>query len=93
MFEDEEQIKDFLEVIGEFANLEIDQEEEAEEEHTDGLSFKGLIGNQKILQLKDNVIPKGLVPLERLFNANDAANNPKKIDLEEDLKECDPGTN
>jgi len=92
MFEDEEHIKYFLELVGEFSGLEIDQEEEVEEEHSNMKILKVSVGNHKILQLKDNVIPKGLVPLEKLFNANDVGMNPKKADLEEDLEECNLGT-
>jgi len=84
VFEDDEQIKRFLEMVGEFSNLEIDQEDESEElqEELSNRKFplKDSIGNQKIVELKNNVIPKGLVPLERLFNANDVVVHEKKID-------------
>lgn len=40
VFYDEEQIKDFLELIGEFSSLEIDQEEEVEEGHTNRTIFE-----------------------------------------------------
>lgn len=53
VFKDEEQIKRFLERVGEFSNVEIDQEDESEEfqeelSHTK-LPFKDSIRNQKIV--------------------------------------------
>ena len=38
---------------------------------------QNLIGGKEILHLKNNTIPKGLVPLEELFGNNDVAKNPK----------------
>lgn len=35
-----------------------------------------LVGNE-IIQLKRNIVAKGLVPLEELFDENDVAQNPK----------------
>ena len=32
---------------------------------------------KEIIELKNNCIPKGLVPLEKLFDNNDVAKNPK----------------
>ena len=38
----------------------------------------------KVIQWKNNCIPKGLIPLEKLFDHNDVATNPKiKFDEEE----------
>ena len=33
--------------------------------------FKNSIGGHDVVELKGNYIPKGLVPLERLFSNND----------------------
>lgn len=38
------------------------------------------------------MIPKVLVPLERLFNINDVDVHASKTDSEEDLEDCDLGT-
>eukprot|EP00253_Pinus_taeda_P036414 PITA_36414 len=40
----------------------------------------------EVLQLKDNVIPKGLIPLEELFDQDDVARNPSLVPTEKDLK-------
>ena len=95
-FDDEEQIKDFLEMLGEFSNLEIDQEDGIEgvqeDESSKNLPLKNSIGDQKIMQLKNNVIPKGLVPLERLLNTNDVVIDTKKTNSEDGLEDCNLGT-
>jgi hypothetical protein len=44
------------------------------------------------VQLKNNIIPKGLVLLEKIFDENDVARNPKIIENDEDVKDCDIGT-
>jgi hypothetical protein len=40
-----------------------------------------------ILQLKNNIIPKGLVPLEKFFDENDVDRNPKITENEKDVKD------
>jgi len=92
VFEDEEQIKRFMEVIGEFSNSVIDQEDE---EITDEKQVKFMdeyIVGHKILQLKGNTISRGLVLLERLFNSNDVADKPTKQGLEEKVEDCNIDT-
>jgi hypothetical protein len=39
------------------------------------------------VHLKNNIIPKGLVPLETFFENNDVAKNPKIIANDEDIKD------
>jgi hypothetical protein len=39
------------------------------------------------VQLKNNIIPKGLVPLEKLFDENDVARNPKITVNDEDVED------
>lgn len=71
-----------MEVIGEFSNLVIDQEDEdVVDEHQ--FSWGETIAGHKILQLKGNTIPKGLVSLKRFFNPNDVATKPVEKGLEE----------
>jgi len=91
VFEDEEQIKCFMEVIGEFLDLVIDQDDE-EMTCEQQAGWEETIIGHKILQLKGNIIPKGLVPLERLFNSNDVATKPTKQELEEDVEDYNIGT-
>lgn len=70
MFEDEEQTKCFMDVAWEFSNLVIDQEDDEVIEEQQKNWEETIIGH-KNLQLKRNTIPKGLVPLEKIFNLND----------------------
>lgn len=57
VFEDEEKIKKFLEIIGEFSPSKIDQEEkgenvEGEEEVEEDLPWKDSVADHKIVHLK-----------------------------------------
>ena len=56
-------------------SLKIDQENETLEECPHP-QLKNRIGQENIVQLPNNHIPKGLVPLEKLFDHNDV---PHKI--------------
>ena len=40
------------------------------------------LGNKEIIQLKNNSFPKGLVPLEELFDHNDVAKPPGVVPSE-----------
>ena len=81
------QIKRFLELSGEFVNTHIDAEndngenfqddEEPEKEKGGAEKLKGTFGGKDIIQLKNNFIPRGLIPLEIFFDQNDVAKNPK----------------
>lgn len=46
----------------------------------------------EVLQLKDNVIPRGLGPLEELFDFNDVAKNPKMEPIGADIEEYNIGS-
>jgi hypothetical protein len=48
--------------------------------------------NHKILQLKNNFIPKGLVPLEKLFDRNDVPIKPIVHPKDENVDDCNIGT-
>ena len=61
-FEDDIEINNFLELTSEFSNLLIDQDEDEEVEQVDEYS-KNDIAGQKIIELKGNFIPKGLITL------------------------------
>ena len=63
MFEDDEQVKRFLETVGEFSNVEIDDCETDETEGFPGNKWEDKIAGNKVLQLKGNIIPRGLVPV------------------------------
>jgi hypothetical protein len=81
VFEDGNQIKSFLKMEDGFENLNIDEEYCDEEVDAivfikDGY-FENHIVGRDIVQLKSNIIPKGLVPLDKLFDNNDVASSPK----------------
>ena len=46
----------------------------------------------EILDLKDNFLPKGLNPLEDLFDSNDVPKKPKMEPVKSDIEECNIGT-
>jgi hypothetical protein len=50
------------------------------------------IAGREIIQLKNNTIPKGLVPLEKLFDDNDVAKNPRVTPNEAEVDDFNIGT-
>lgn len=92
VFEDDEQINNFLTMIENFEDSEIDQESEQTDQNEDLKNLKKSIGDQKIIQLKDNILPKGLVPLKILFDSNDVALDQKKVSQEGEMEDCNLGT-
>jgi ribonuclease HI len=72
VFEDDLEIQNFLQTVDEFSALHIDQDPDPEGEPHPEL-FANKIANHQIIQLPNNHIPRGLVPLERLFDKNDVA--------------------
>ena len=81
---------------GEFANLNIDEEYCGEEEDavvfTNDGYFKNHIVGKDIVHLKSNIIPKGLVPLDKLFENNDMVRSPKITVNDGDVEDCNIGT-
>jgi hypothetical protein len=72
VFEDDLELKFFLETTDEFSALHIDQDHDLEiTPHAD--VFLNKIANHHIVKLPSNHIPKGLVCLEILLDGNDAA--------------------
>ena len=70
VFEDDIVIKRCLEMTGEFSNSLIDQEQDDGTEDNES-SAENEIAGHKVIELKSNFIPKGLVPLERIFSKDD----------------------
>ena len=91
VFEDEEQMKRFLETVGEFSNMEIDDEEEVESEDISKRNWEEKVAGKKVLQLKGNIIPRGLVPLERLFDKNDVSLQLSKVVEENQVEDLNLG--
>jgi len=65
VFQDDEEIKDFLLNKGKFKETSIDVDND--EGKGNGLD-EAQINEMDVLQLKNNVIPKGLIPLEEMFD-------------------------
>ena len=80
VFEDDAELTRFLGVVDEFADLQIDNENENDEEDSKP-KLRNRFGSHEIIQLSTNRIPKGLVPLEKLFDHNDVA---VKLEKKED---------
>jgi hypothetical protein len=54
--------------------------------------FSEYMVGHKFLQLKNNFIPKGLVPLEQLFDRNDVPIKPTVCPKDDNVEECNIGT-
>jgi hypothetical protein len=69
VFEADNEIKNFIESVDEFFDLHIDQDHDYESNpHAD--VFLNKFSNHHIFQLPSSHIPKGLVPLEMVFDGN-----------------------
>jgi ribonuclease HI len=91
VFEDDLEIKIFLETVDEFFDLHIDQDQDTEENPYADIFLNKIVGHH-IVQLPSNHIPKGLVPLERLFDRNDVVVKVKNSTEDVDVTECNLGT-
>ena len=54
--------------------------------------MKGTLGGKDIIQLKSNFIPRGLIPLEKLFDHNDVAKDPKVKPADNAIEDRNIGT-
>jgi len=61
VLQDDEEINEFLQNEGKFKDTSIDVEYDDNEADIE-------VNQMEVLQLKDNIIPKGLIPLEELFD-------------------------
>jgi hypothetical protein len=91
VFEDDLEIKRFIESVDEFSALHIDRDHNSEGDPPPQV-FLNKIANHHIVQLPRNHIPKGLVPLESLFNGNDVAVKGEVSNEDDDVAECNIGT-
>jgi hypothetical protein len=72
VFKDDEEIQRFLKNIEEFSNISIDQDDKDGEVEVHAADFlQDNVAGHKIIELKTNHMPKGLVPLEKIFDHND----------------------
>jgi hypothetical protein len=90
VFKDDEEIQRFLKTIEEFSNISIDQDDEDGEAEIHAAEvLQDTIVGHKIIELKTNHLPKGLVPLERLFDHNDVSRKAVIQTEETDVVDCD----
>jgi ribonuclease HI len=87
VFEDDLEIKRFLETVDKFLALHIDQDPDSEINPHTG-AFLNKIVDHHIVQFPNNHIPKGLVPLGRIFDKNDVAAKGKTSNDDVDVAEC-----
>jgi hypothetical protein len=97
VFDDDEKIKKFIEVIVEFENIHVysDDEEEydpmTEGEIHNTSRFSEYMAEHKFLQLKNNFIPKGLMPMEHHFDRNDVPVKTTVLPKDDNIEECNIG--
>jgi ribonuclease HI len=81
VYEDDDEINRFLQVVDEFSDMHVDQQNlNVEESQKPKLKQKS--SQHDIAQLPKNYIPLGLVPPEKLFDHNDIPYNPDKKEKE-----------
>lgn len=67
------------------------EKEDNTEPIPESLGYLTRLAGKDIIQLKTNTIPKGLVPLEDLFDSNDVAKNPKVSPNDAKVEDCNIG--
>jgi hypothetical protein len=103
VFGNDDQIDDFLQCKNDFECTNIDLECEDANVNNSDFEFDsvntidlGDLGDDEIgtefLQLKRNILPRGLVPSEDLFDCNDVAKKPKIEAHRQEVEECNIGT-
>ena len=93
VFEDDKQICIFLVMAGEFENTHIDEENlfMYEDQNSASQEYLNVIIEEEILQLK-NCIPKGLVPLEDIFDKNGITKTLKVTPNSDEVEDYNKGT-
>jgi hypothetical protein len=96
VFSDDLELQIFLHTVDEFSNISIDQESqegeknEVENQQTSHL-LKTIVGHD-IVEMKTNHIPRGLAPLEKLFDNNDFSIGATMKNQEEEITDWSIGT-
>jgi ribonuclease HI len=91
VFEDDLEIKKFLQSVDEFSAMHIDQDPDLES-HPHPEVFLNKIDNHHIIHLPRHHILKGLVPLEILFDGNDVAVKGRFSNGDVDTAKCNIST-
>lgn len=76
VFEDEQEIKRFIQLIEEYSEQFIDEDKDVDVSQTNVPPFKPKISEHGVIQLNNNHIPRGLIPLEKFFDHNDVVATP-----------------
>ena len=90
MFENDEELSKFLQLVDELSDIHIDQETINMEE-SKKLKLKDKVTEKNMVQLPSNYIPWGLVPLEELFDHNDIPLKPAKKELDPAIQDKNIG--
>lgn len=85
VFVHDRKINSFLQMEGEFQNYHIDDVYNFDDSHIH-------LADTEVLQLKDNNIPRGLVPLEELFDNDDITKKPTMVPTEKEVENVNIGT-
>lgn len=72
LFLDDKEINNFLRNEGNYKDASIDCDYDDDESEIE-------VNHMEILKLKDNIIRKGIIPLEELFDQNDVARKPSLV--------------
>jgi hypothetical protein len=91
VFEDDQEIEKFLKSIDDFFALHIDEDPDKEPDHHPR-ELLNKVADHQIIQLPSNHIPRGLIPLERLFDGNDVAMKGRISGDDADTTKCNIGT-
>jgi len=92
-FEDDQQIRRFMERTNEFLSTPIERhEDDIADENYEIVVYLNVVAGKKIIHLSNNLIPKGLVSLERLFDSNDVALKPRILPIEGQMENYNLGT-
>jgi len=84
-FWDDNEINAFLENEGKFKNAFIDDVCDSDEQDIE-------VNQMEVLQLKNNIIPRGLIPLNQLFDQNDVVRNPTLVPMKKGVEDVNLGT-
>ena len=85
VFWDDNEINAFLQNEGKFKNAFIDDICDSDEQGIE-------VNQMEVLQLKDNVFPRGLIPLEELFDQDDVVRKPTLVPTVKGVEDVNLGT-
>lgn len=85
VFWDDNEINAFLQNEGKFEDNSIDGDYDTDEQEIEA-------NRMDVLQLKDNVIPRGLIPLEELFDQDNVARKPSLVPTDKGVEDVNLGT-